>query len=226
MSTAETRRWRFRGPEMEGPIARWYARIRGSQNQLSVYRKQARELTGGLPPGSDVLEVAPGPGYLAIEMARLGHRVATLDISQTFVEIGAENARNAGVAVDARRGDVAQMPFGNETFDLVVCQAAFKNFTLPHSALAEMHRVLRPGRMAVIQDMNSQATHAEIEHEVDGMGLGPWNAFTTKATLEMLKRRAYTPARFQELAKQSPFQGCEVSTDGIGLEVRLSKSEA
>src|SRR6185312_15745286 len=97
MSTAETRRWRFRGPEMEGPIARWYARIRGSQNQLSVYRKQARELTGGLPPGSDVLEVAPGPGYLAIEMARLGHRVATLDISQTFVEIGAENARNAGV---------------------------------------------------------------------------------------------------------------------------------
>ena len=226
MQTAETRRWRFKGPEMEGPIARWYARIRGSESQLATYHAQAAQLTAGLPEGAQVLEVAPGPGYLAIEMARLGHRVATLDISQTFVEIGAENARNAGVAVDARRGDVAQMPFGNETFDLVVCQAAFKNFTLPHSALAEMHRVLRPGRMAVIQDMNSQATHAEIEHEVDGMGLGPWNTFTTKATLEMLKRRAYTPARFQELAQQSPFQGCEVSTDGIGLEVRLSKSEA
>src|SRR6185503_1369804 len=75
MSTAETRRWRFRGPEMEGPIARWYARIRGSQNQLSAYRKQARELTAGLPSGADVLEVAPGPGYLAIEIARLGYRL-------------------------------------------------------------------------------------------------------------------------------------------------------
>jgi len=224
MSTAETRRWRFRGPEMEGPIARWYARIRGSQNQLSAYRKQARELTAGLPSGADVLEVAPGPGYLAIEIARLGYRLVTLDISQTFVEIGSEKARKAGVEVVARRGDVARMPFGNETFDLVVCQAAFKNFTLPHRALAEMHRVLRPGRVAVIQDMNSQASHAEIEHEVEGMGLGPWNSFTTKATLEMLKRRAYTPAQFEGLAQDSPFQTCEISTGGISLEVRLRKS--
>src|SRR6266567_3075771 len=187
MSTAETRRWRFRGPEMEGPIARWYARVCGSQNQFLAYRKQARELAAGLPPGARVLEVAPGPGYLAIEMARLGSHVVALDISQTFVEIAGENARNAGVKVDVRQGDVAQMPFANESFDLVVCQAAFKNFTLPHSALAEMHRVLRPGRTAVIQDMNSQATHREIEREVNGMGLGPWNTFTTKATLEMLK---------------------------------------
>jgi len=211
---------------MEGPIARWYARIRGTQNQLSVYRRQARELTAGLPQGAAVLEVAPGPGYLAIEMARLGHRVATLDISQTFAEIGAESARRAGVEVDVRQGDVAGMPFGNETFDRVVCQAAFKNFTLPQSALAEMHRVLRPGRTAVIQDMNSQATHAEIEREVEGMGLGPWSAFTTKATLEMLKRRAYTRAQFEGLAKDSPFQTCEINTEGITLEVRLSKSEA
>ena len=223
MSTAETRRWRFRGPEMEGPIARWYARVRGSQNQLLAYRKQARELAAGLPPGARVLEVAPGPGYLAIEMARLGSHVVALDISQTFVEIAGENARNAGVKVDVRQGDVAQMPFANESFDLVVCQAAFKNFTLPHSALAEMHRVLRPGRTAVIQDMNSQATHREIEREVNGMGLGPWNTFTTKATLEMLKRRAYTPAQFEDLAKHSPFQTCEIRMDGIGLEVRLSK---
>jgi hypothetical protein len=89
-----------------------------------------------------------------------------------------------------------------------------------------MHRVLRPGRMAVIQDMNSQATHGDIEREVDGMGLGPWNAFTTKATLEMLKRRAYSPARFKQLAEESLFQTCEIGTDGISLEVRLSKSEA
>lgn len=227
MSTAETRRWRFRGPEMEGPIARWYARVRGSQSQLLTYQKQARELTAGLQPGAQILEVAPGPGYLAIELARLGRQdVAALDISRTFVEITGENARKAGVQVDVRQGDVAQMPFANESFDLVFCQAAFKNFTLPRRALAEMHRVLRPGRTAVIEDMNSQATHGEIEREVDGMGLGPWSTFTTKATLEMLKRRAYTRAQFEEMAKQSPFRTCEIRTEGIGLEVRLTKSEA
>ena len=62
--------WRFKGPEMEGPIARWYTRLRSSGSQMEEYRRQASRLTDGLPTGTAVLEVAPGPGYLAIEMTR------------------------------------------------------------------------------------------------------------------------------------------------------------
>ena len=146
-----------------------------------------------------------------------------LDISRTFVEIATKNAATAGVTVEFRQGDAARMPFETESFDLVVCQAAFKNFTLPRSALAEMHRVLRVGGTAVIQDMSRDATHADMEREVDGMDLGRLSAFTTKATLEMLKRRAYAPAQFERLAKESPFRTCEIRTEGIGLEVQLIK---
>ena len=70
MQVATNARWRFKGPEMEGLVARWYARIRGTGSQAEVYRKQAAQLTEGLPGGAAVLEVAFGPGYLAIEMAR------------------------------------------------------------------------------------------------------------------------------------------------------------
>jgi len=223
MQMTETRRWRFQGPEMEGPIARWYARVRGSKSQLDAYGKQGSQITAGLPAGARVLEVAFGPGYLAIEMARLGFQVTGLDISRTFVEIATENARQAGVTVDFRQGDVAQMPFESSSFDLIVCQAAFKNFTLPQSALAEMHRVLRYGGTVVIQDMSRDATHADIEHEVEGMDLGRISAFTTKATLEMLKRRAYAPSQLERLGRQSPFATCEIATEGIGLQVRLQK---
>ncbi|TMD33506.1 MAG: class I SAM-dependent methyltransferase, partial [Chloroflexi bacterium] len=157
-------------------------------------------------------------------MARPGRiHVTGLDISRTFVEIAGENARQAGVTVEFRQGDVARMPFETESFDLVVCQAAFKNFTQPRSALAEMHRVLRAGGSAVIQDMSRAATHADIDQEVKGMDLGRFSAFTTTATLEMLKRRAYAPSQFERLATDSPFKTCEISTDGIGLEVRLKK---
>lgn len=223
MPATETRRWRFKGPEMEGPIARWYARVRGSQSQLDLYRKQAAELTAGLEPGAWVLEVAPGPGYLAIEIARRGFEVTGLDISRTFVEIGRANARQAGVDVYFHQGDVAYMPFASATFDLIVCQAAFKNFTLPKSALAEMHRVLRPGGTAVIQDMSHDATHADIESEVETMNLGRFSSFTTKATLEMLKRRAYSTDQFRRLAAASPFTDVQVTSEGIGLEVKLKK---
>jgi ubiquinone/menaquinone biosynthesis C-methylase UbiE len=215
---------RFKGPEMEGPIARWYAKLRRSGNQLEEYRKQAAQLTAGLPVGAKVLEVAPGPGYLAIEMARLGFQVSALDISRTFVQIGKENAREAGVSIDFRQGDAAVMPFEAESFDVIVCQAAFKNFMHPASALDEMHRVLRSGGTAVIQDMSSDASHADIEEEVGKMRLGWWSTFTTKATLEMLRRRAYSPARFERLVAASPFRTCKIKRDGVGLEVRLQKA--
>src|SRR5207247_11341322 len=85
MQPTETRRWRLKGPEMEGPVARWYARVRGSESQLARYRRQALELTAGLPKGARVLEVAPGPGDRGIEIARDGHRAAGPEIAPQVV---------------------------------------------------------------------------------------------------------------------------------------------
>src|SRR5579864_9095031 len=66
----------------------------------------------GLPSGARVLEVAPGPGFFAIELAKLGkYTITGLDISRTFVEIATKNARQAGVTVDFQQGNAAAMPF-------------------------------------------------------------------------------------------------------------------
>ncbi len=214
-------------PEMEGTAARWYARQRGSGPQIEAYRKQAAQLTDGLPGGADVLEVAPGPGYLAIEMARLGRfHVTGLDISRSFVEIASANARQAGVSVDFRHGDASSLPFDAGSFDLVVCQAAFKNFAQPGGALDEMYRVLRSTGTAVIQDMSREASIADIDREVKGMGVSRLNGFMTKWALVMLRRRAYSRAQFQRLAADSPFPTCDIQTEGVGIEVRLKKQTA
>ncbi|WP_406040497.1 class I SAM-dependent methyltransferase [Micromonospora sp. NBC_00898] len=212
-------------PEMEGATARWYDRNRGSASQLAEYRRQAARLAEGLPAGATVLEVAPGPGYLAVELARRGpFRVTGLDVSRTFVELAGERARRAGVDVTFRHGDVHELPFGADTFDLVVCQAAFKNFTRPVRALDEMHRVLRPGGRAVIHDLRADVSREEIRREVARMGLGALSAFWTRAALRMLRRRAITGDRFARLAAECAFGGGEVDRDGlVGLEVRLHK---
>ena len=57
------------------------------------------------------------------------------------------------------------------------------------------------------------------------MDLGRFSAFTTKATLEMLKRRAYSSGQFERLAAESPFRTCEITTEGIGLQVQLKKEQ-
>src|SRR5579871_3701365 len=142
----------YRGMAMEGLIASWYAR--NTAKDTRGYRTCAEAVTAGLPAGGRVLEVAPGPGYMAIEIARLGdYRVTGLDISHSFVRIAGDNAQRAGVAIDFRWGDAAHMPFEDASFDVVVCRAAFKNFSDPRGAIDEMHRVLKPGGRASIFDL-------------------------------------------------------------------------
>jgi ubiquinone/menaquinone biosynthesis C-methylase UbiE len=213
-------------PEMEGPIARWYARQRATESQLRTMRNDAARLTDGLPDGARVLEIAPGPGLLAVEIARLGRFAVTgLDISRTLVAIARENAREAGVDVDFRQGDAAAIAFAADAFDLIICQAAFKNFAEPARALDEMHRVLRAGATAVIQDLSKDASNAAIDREVRGMKLSPLNTFVTKLVLgTMLRRRAYTPDQFRHLVAATAFRNCDIRTEGIGFEVRLSKA--
>src|SRR3990172_6255851 len=131
----------YKGMAMEGPVARWYARITAKEER---HKSVAERLAGKILPGSHVLEIAPGPGYLAIELARLGdYQLTGLDISKSFVEIARKNARQAGAKVDFRQGNASDMPFSDGSFDFTFCQAAFKNFTEPVKAIEEMHRVLR-----------------------------------------------------------------------------------
>jgi ubiquinone/menaquinone biosynthesis C-methylase UbiE len=225
MATSTKQQKGYKGLAMEGVIARWYAKIRHSGSQIEDWRQQAVQLTHDLPEGAAILEVAPGPGYFSIEMARLNRfHVTGLDISHTFVDIARENARQAGVSVDFQQGDAASMPFADESFDLIICQAAFKNFSQPGKAINEMHRVLRSGGVAIIQDMWKDATDTTIRAEVAPMKLNPVNAFMTRTTLKSLRRRAYTKGQFERLAAASTFGECEIVTGGIGLEVRLTKS--
>jgi ubiquinone/menaquinone biosynthesis C-methylase UbiE len=214
----------YRGIGMEGAIARWYAKI--TRKDIERFRALAARLRAELPQGGDVLEVAPGPGYLAIEMAKDGaYRVAGLDVSRTMVELARANAAEADVEVDFRRGDASAMPFSDDSFNLLTCSAAFKNFTEPHKALEEMYRVLRPGGTALVVDLRRDVPMSEIRKYFGAMGLGTVERWMTVATFRfMLLKRAYTRAEFEQLLADIPFREKEIRIDdGVGLEVWLRK---
>jgi ubiquinone/menaquinone biosynthesis C-methylase UbiE len=222
-TTVTTRRRKgYKGLGMEGPIARWYAKT--TAKDMGEFRRLAAELAGRIPEGGAVLEVAPGPGYLAIELARRGLRVTGLDISRSFIGMAAENAARAGVSVAFRHGDAAAMPLEPDAFDFLVCRAAFKNFSEPIRALDEMHRVLRPGGEARIIDLRADASPAEIDAAVNNMRLGRLNTFLIKFTFRhMLLKRAYLPDQFRAMAAASRFGSCGIQATSIGMEVSLVK---
>ena len=225
-SMTEKRHKPYGGVQMEGPIASWYARTTRDRRDYPI---TARAIAAQLPDGGDVLEVAPGPGYMAIELARLGsnYHITGLDISRSFVRIARENAHRAGVDIDFQHGDVVRMPFASSSFDFVVCQAAFKNFPDPVAALDEIYRVLRPGGRASIYDLRKDAPADAIDAEIRSMQLSPLNALFTRWTFRFgLLREAYTRDRLDGVVARSRFGSGEVHIDGIGFELRLVKSSA
>jgi ubiquinone/menaquinone biosynthesis C-methylase UbiE len=207
---------------MEGPLANWYARITRDRPDHAT---TAQTIAAQLPSGSAILEVAPGPGYLAIELARRGdYRISGLDISHSLVRIARANARRAGVAVDFQHGDVARMPFADASFDFVVCCAAFKNFPDPVAALDEIHRVLRPGGQALIIDMRKDAPPSAIEDEIRSMRLNRLSALLVGWIFRVgLLRAALTRPTLEAVIARSRFGDGQIADVGVTFELRLDK---
>ncbi|MGR6914745.1 methyltransferase domain-containing protein [[Actinomadura] parvosata] len=213
----------YKGIGMEGPIARWYDTNNGKA--ADRYDEQVATVRRHAPKGSRILEVAPGPGYLSIALARTGdYTVTGLDISETFVAIARGKALEAGVPVDFRHGNASDMPFDDGAFDFLICCAAFKNFADPAGALREMRRVLRDGGSGLIVDLRRDVSKEAVEQDVARMGMGAVSrAFTRFALRWFLPRRAYTKAEFEALVPAAGFGSYEVRQTPIALEVELRK---
>jgi len=204
-------------------VAKWYTANTGKS--LDEFAKLARHIASQLSRGGTVIEVAPGPGYFCIELGKLGpYGITGLDISHTFVEIASKKAAEAGVQVDFRQGNASNMPFSQNTFDFLLCRAAFKNFAEPVRALQEMCRVLKPGGRGLIIDLRKDASMESINHEVEGMGLNPINKILTKLAFRtMLLKSAYTREQFRYMLAQANFRTVDIHEAGIGFEISMTK---
>jgi SAM-dependent methyltransferase len=98
----------------------------------------------------DVLEVGFGLGTDFIQFARAGARVHGIDLTQAAVDAVLKRLALEGREGDVRTGDAEALPFDDGSFDLVYSWGVLHHTPDTERAIAEVHRVLRPGGEARI----------------------------------------------------------------------------
>jgi len=135
-----------------------------------LWKRFAVQLTGARA-GQRVLDLASGTGDLAARVAGLvGPRglVVMTDINAAMLARGRDRMLDAGRAGNVRYAqlDAEALPFPDGCFDCVTIGFGLRNVTHKERALAEMHRVLRPGGRALVLEF-SHPTAAPLRAAYD-----------------------------------------------------------
>ena len=99
----------------------------------------------GIGPGMRVLDVAAGTGNASLPAARRGATVTASDLTPSLLETGRERAEAEGLELEWIEADAEQLPFADESYDVVM--SAIGVMFAPHhqEAADELVRVCRPG---------------------------------------------------------------------------------
>jgi ubiquinone/menaquinone biosynthesis C-methylase UbiE len=127
--------------ERWGAKAASYERVTGQVTRCLVEPLLAAARVGA---GMRVLDVATGPGHLAVAAARRGASVTGIDIAEGMLALAAERHPEVSFV----RADAEALPFEDESFDAVVGAFIINHLPRPEAALAEFARVLAPGGSA------------------------------------------------------------------------------
>jgi SAM-dependent methyltransferase len=147
-----------------------------------IYPAMAQELH--LVPDDDLLEVACGSGVFLATQAAHVRQVAGLDLSELQVDLARQRlaGRIAAGTAEIVKGDAAALPWEDGRFSVVTCMGSVEAFPDPAAALAEMHRVLRPGgRVAVALGARS-ADGTETRRVMDAYWV--WNEDDARRLVE------------------------------------------
>jgi SAM-dependent methyltransferase len=152
------RHYEFSAPAWE----RWADALAGQQEKINAALLDEADVE----PGQTVLDLASGVGEPALQIARrvgASGRVVATDVSERMLDTLRRRADAAGLGnVATRLTPMERLPFGDQSFDAVVCRYGVMYSTDPAAALAECLRVLKPGSRVAMMVWGPEALNSTI----------------------------------------------------------------
>jgi len=164
-----------------------------------------------LKPGVDVLDCGCGPGTITVGLAPAVSpgRVTGIDMEAAQIE----RARQLAVERDVTNaqfkvGSIYEIPFSDTSFEVVFANAVFEHLREPLEALAEIHRVLKPGGMVALRDA-----------DLDVLAIGGPNEALLKRSYTIMAEQwqqvsgnPYIGRHLRSLLHQAGYVNCEATS--------------
>ena len=113
---------------------------------------------GLLLPAVDVADLGCGEGYLTMEAARWAKHVTAVDRAKDVLDRGRELAKRRKLRnITWKRGDLERLPIADASIDIALLSQALHHADHPDRALAEAHRILKPGGRLLVLDLREHA---------------------------------------------------------------------
>ena len=131
-----------------------------------------QRLVQAVSPDSNakVLDVACGPGYVALAFAEACREVVGIDLTPQMLEVAESHRRTRHIAnASFQLGAAEKLPFRNQQFDVVVSRLALHHWQSPRRIISEMVRVCRRGGKVAIEDLiaSEHARRASFHNRVE-----------------------------------------------------------
>ena len=201
VAAAVTAYWNGRAPAFDG-VASHVARFDDWRRVLEAAFEADRP--------KDVVDLGTGTGACALVAASLGHRVHGYDGSEGMLAAARAAAARLGLGIVFEAGLIEDIPVPAESADIVTLRNVLWTLSDPRAALAQAHRILRPGGRIVVSDGQwSVAPQFRSTYPPELAGKLPWHDGPTEDNVrQMLAIGGFGSARsWQHLFAQSPYPG-------------------
>ena len=189
------------------------------------YELVARDILSYCSEGY-LLDIGTGPGRLLLKLHQKSPtmKLIGLDASPSMVDRARKNIDNAGLAgsIEIREGNASQMPFADNSFDIIVSTGSIHHWKEPIAALNDVYRVLKHGCHALMLDLVSNTPASILDDMRDEFG----RLKTTIFWLHGFEEPFYSRKNFEALVHPTLFKECRSRFVGLLCCLILKKGAA
>lgn len=178
--------------------------------EMNSFKKEAwiNLIDSNRPPGErlEVLDIGTGPGFFAMLLSGMGHKVTAVDCTDSMLTIAQRNAGKAGFIVEFHKLDSHDLSFVDNAFDLILCRNLTWTLRDPRAAYREWKRVLKPGGRILIFDANwhmrlfdeeMDRKHKADQERAKELGIADRHAHVDMDESDNIARQLYLSGRWR-----------------------------